>query len=32
MRKSGYVFTPYQAPELSDFERLFDIFSENLIL
>jgi uncharacterized protein with von Willebrand factor type A (vWA) domain len=31
MRKSGYVFTPYQAPELSDFERLFDIFSELIV-
>jgi uncharacterized protein with von Willebrand factor type A (vWA) domain len=28
MRKSGYVFTPYEAPEQSPFERLFDIFSE----
>ncbi|MFN5653797.1 MAG: vWA domain-containing protein [Flavobacteriia bacterium] len=31
MRNSGYVFTPYQAPELSDFERLFDIFSELIV-
>jgi uncharacterized protein with von Willebrand factor type A (vWA) domain len=31
MLKSGYVFTPYQAPELSDFERLFDIFSELIV-
>lgn len=28
MLKSGYVFTPYEAPELSNFDRLFDIFSE----
>lgn len=28
MRKSGYVFTPYEAPKQSPFERLFDIFSE----
>ena len=26
--KSGFIFTPYKAPEQSDFERLFDIFSE----
>lgn len=31
MRNSGYVFTPYQAPELSDFERLFDIFTELIV-
>ncbi|MFN5292219.1 MAG: vWA domain-containing protein [Flavobacteriia bacterium] len=31
MRNSGYVFSPYQAPELSDFERLFDIFSELIV-
>jgi len=31
MRNSGYVFTPYQAPELSDFERLFEIFSELIV-
>jgi uncharacterized protein with von Willebrand factor type A (vWA) domain len=31
MRSSGYVFTPYQAPELSDFERLFEIFSELIV-
>ena len=31
MRNSGYVFTPYQAPELSDFERMFDIFSELIV-
>ncbi len=31
MRNSGYIFTPYQAPELSDFERLFDIFSELIV-
>jgi uncharacterized protein with von Willebrand factor type A (vWA) domain len=31
MRNSGYVFTPYQAPKLSDFERLFDIFSELIV-
>jgi uncharacterized protein with von Willebrand factor type A (vWA) domain len=28
MLKSGYVFTPFEAPEQSPFERLFDIFSE----
>lgn len=28
MLKSGYIFTPYSAPEESNFERLFDIFSE----
>ena len=28
MRKSGYVFTPYEAPNQSPFEKLFDIFSE----
>ncbi len=28
MLKSGYVFTPYEAPKQSNFERLFDIFSE----
>jgi uncharacterized protein with von Willebrand factor type A (vWA) domain len=28
MLKSGYVFTPYEAPEQSDFDKLFDIFSE----
>ena len=26
--KSGFIFTPYKAPEQSDFDRLFDIFSE----
>jgi uncharacterized protein with von Willebrand factor type A (vWA) domain len=31
MRNSGYVFTPYQAPEQSDFERLFEIFSELIV-
>ena len=28
MLKSGYTFTPYEAPEQSNFDRLFDIFSE----
>lgn len=28
MLKSGYVFTPYEAPELSNFDKLFDVFSE----
>ena len=28
MLKSGYVFTPYKAPEQSPFDMLFDIFSE----
>ena len=31
MRNSGYVFTPYQAPEQSDLERLFEIFSELIV-
>jgi Ca-activated chloride channel family protein len=28
MLKSGYVFTPYDAPEQSNFDKLFDIFTE----
>ena len=28
MAQSGYVFTPYVAPEQSPFDKLFDIFSE----
>jgi uncharacterized protein with von Willebrand factor type A (vWA) domain len=28
MPRSGYVFTPYEAPEQTPFEKLFDIFSE----
>ncbi len=28
MFKSGYVFTPYEAPEQSYFDKLFDIFTE----
>lgn len=28
MPRSGYVFTPYEAPEQSPFDRLFDVFSE----
>ena len=28
MLKSGYIFTPYSAPDQSNFDRLFDIFSE----
>jgi Ca-activated chloride channel homolog len=28
MRKSGYVFTPFEAPYQSPFDRLFDVFSE----
>ena len=28
MRKSGYVFTPFEAPNQSPFEKLFDVFSE----
>jgi uncharacterized protein with von Willebrand factor type A (vWA) domain len=28
MPKTGYVFTPYKSPEQSNFDRLFDIFSE----
>jgi uncharacterized protein with von Willebrand factor type A (vWA) domain len=28
MQKSGYVFTPFEAPNQSPFEKLFDVFSE----
>ena len=28
MPRSGYVFTPYEAPEQTPFDKLFDIFSE----
>jgi len=28
MRKSGYVFTPFEAPNQSPFDKLFDVFSE----
>ena len=28
MPKSGYVFSPYEAPEQTPFDKLFDIFSE----
>jgi len=28
MSRSGYVFTPYEAPEQTPFDRLFDVFSE----
>ena len=28
MRKSGYVFTPFEAPNQSPFEKLFDVFCE----
>jgi len=28
MRKSGYVFTPFDAPDQSPFEKLFEVFSE----
>ncbi|MDH4472973.1 MAG: VWA domain-containing protein [Fluviicola sp.] len=28
MKRTGFVFTPYSAPELSPFDRLFDIFKE----
>jgi uncharacterized protein with von Willebrand factor type A (vWA) domain len=28
MRKSGYVFTPFEAPDQTPFEKLFDVFSE----
>ncbi len=28
MYKSGYIFTPYEAPEQSNFDKLFEIFSE----
>ena len=28
MFKSGYTFTPYEAPEQSNFDKLFDVFSE----
>jgi uncharacterized protein with von Willebrand factor type A (vWA) domain len=28
MRKSGYIFTPFEAPNQTPFEKLFDVFSE----
>jgi len=28
MPKSGYIFTPFEAPEQSTFDKLFDVFSE----
>lgn len=28
MNKSGYVFTPFEAPDQSPFEKLFEVFSE----
>ena len=28
MQKSGYVFTPFEAPNQSPFEKLFEVFSE----
>ncbi len=28
MSKSGYIFTPFEAPDQSPFDKLFDIFSE----
>jgi uncharacterized protein with von Willebrand factor type A (vWA) domain len=28
MSRLGYIFTPYESPEKSDFDRLFEIFSE----
>jgi len=28
MPQSGFIFTPYKAPEQSNFDRLFEIFSE----
>lgn len=28
MKRKGFVFTPYSAPELSPFDRLFEIFKE----
>ena len=28
MPRSGYVFTPYEAPEQTPFDKLFDVFSE----
>jgi Ca-activated chloride channel family protein len=28
MLRSGYIFTPFEAPEQSSFDKLFDIFSE----
>ena len=28
MPKTGYLFTPYEAPDQSPFDRLFDIFAE----
>ena len=28
MSRTGFIFTPFEAPEQSDFDKLFDIFSE----
>ena len=28
MSRTGFVFTPFEAPEQSDFDKLFDVFSE----
>jgi Ca-activated chloride channel family protein len=28
MNRKGFVFTPYTPPEMSIFDRLFDIFKE----
>lgn len=28
MVRSAYTFTPYEAPDQTPFERLFDVFSE----
>ena len=28
MLRSGYVFTPYEEPDKSDFDKLFEVFSE----
>ena len=28
MAQTGYIFTPYVAPEQAPFDKLFDIFSE----
>ena len=28
MSRTGFIFTPFEAPEQSDFDKLFDVFSE----
>ena len=31
INKKGYIFTPYEAEEKSDFERLLDVFQEIIV-